>query len=263
MIGRSACRTMPSRSRTRARTRARAPARPALRPGRPLNALADQAPAQHPVQSPGHFLGQVRSAASPRPGLAQRPAQRLGQARPGQARPGRARSGQTRLGRGRLAGILRRHDRPAVPALDLTQPLDQMHAGAPRAPVHLGHPVHCVLAPGADQNLALPPHPAFPRTLPAAGVGLPHTTSIAGHPRLLRSSPVAWLTGRPDALTASAQVGEHLLVLGDVTRLGNGIHHFPPDDSGLINDEGSPRGHAPVLVKYSVKLRDTAVRPEV
>ena len=155
--------------------------------------MADQALAQHAVQSPGHFLGQVRTAASNR---------RTGRTRllarcPGGARRGRARPGGARIGQDRIAGTLRRHDRPAVPALDLTQPLDQMHAGAPRAPVHLGHPVRCVLAPRADENLALPPHPAFPRTLPAAGVGLPHTTSIAGHPRLLRSSPVAWLTAGP------------------------------------------------------------------
>ena len=192
MIGRGARRTMPSRSGTRARTRARATTGPALRPGRPLDALADQAPAQHPVQSPGHFLGQVRTAASNRrTGLTQRPARLLSQARcPGQAR---------RFGQAGLAGTLRGHDRPAVPALDLTQPLDQMHAGAPRAAIHLRHPVHCVLAPRTDENLALPPHPAFPRTLPAAGVGLPHTTSIAGHSGLLRSSRVAWLTAGPDA----------------------------------------------------------------
>ena len=91
---------------------------------------------------------------------------------------------------------LRRHDRPAVPALDLAQPLDQVHAGAPRAPVQVGRPVHRVLASRTDENLAVPPHPALPRALPAAGVGLPHTTSIAGHPRLLRSSPVA---GSPPA----------------------------------------------------------------
>jgi hypothetical protein len=244
MIGRAARRTMPPRSRTRTRSRTRAATRAALRCGRPLDALADQAPAQYPVQSPGHFLGQVRAVVSHRTG----PARLLARAHLSQAR---------------RAGTLRGHDRPAVPALDLTQPLDQMHAGAPRAPIHLGHPVHCVLAPRADENLALPPHPAFPRTLPAAGVGLPHTTSIAGHPRLLRSSPVAWLTAARRARTASAQVGEHLLVFGDVTRLGNGVHHFPPDDSGLINDEGSPRGHTLVLVKYSVKLCDIAVRPEV
>jgi hypothetical protein len=197
MVGRGARRTMPPRSRTRAGSRARAATGPALRPGRPLDALADQAladqaPAQHPVQSPGHFLGQVRTAAGDRRGgPARRPnglrARRLSQARLGEAR----------LSHARLARTLGRHDRSAVPALDLTQPLDQMHAGAPRAAVHLRHPVHCVLALRADENLALPPHPAFPRTLPAAGVGLPHTTSIAGHPRLLRSSPVAWLTAGP------------------------------------------------------------------
>ena len=202
MIGRGARRTMRPRSRTRTRTGTRARAttrtgtRPALRPGSPLDALADQAPAQHPVQSPGHFLGQVRTTASNRrTGPTRLPARCLGQARIGQARLGQARIGGARIGQTGIAGTLRRHDRPAVPALDLTQPLDQMHAGAPRAPVHLGHPVRCVLAPGADENLALAPHPALPRTLPAAGVGLPHTTSIAGHSRLLRSSPVAWLTG--------------------------------------------------------------------
>jgi hypothetical protein len=251
MIGRGPRRTMQPRSRTR--TSARPTTRPALRPGRPLDALADQAPAQHPVQRPGHFLGQVRTAAGHRrTGPAQRPTRLLAR-----------RLGQARLGEARLAGTLRRDDRPAVPALDLTQPLDQVHAGAPRAAVHLRHPVHCVLAPRADENLALPPHPPFPRTLPAAGVGLPHTTSIAGHSRLLRSSPVACSPPARRVRTASAQVGEHLRVLGDVTRLGNGVHHFPPDHSGLINDERSPRGHAPVLVKYSVKLCDIAVRPEV
>jgi hypothetical protein len=191
-IGRGARRTMQPRSRTRTRTRARATTRtgtrPALRPGSPLDTLADQAPAQHPVQSPGHFLGQVRTTASSR----RTGPTRLLARRPSGARPGGARPGQARITR-----TLRRHDRPAVAALDLTQPLDQMHAGAPRAAVHLGHPVHCVLASGADENLALPPHPSFPRTLPAAGVGLPHTTSIAGHSRLLRSSPVAWLTAGP------------------------------------------------------------------
>jgi hypothetical protein len=202
MIGRGAHRTMPPRSRTRAGTRARAATRPALRRGRPLDALADQAladqaPAQHPVQSSGHFLGQVRTAArGRRAGPAQRLTRLLGWC-PRQARPGQARLGEASISQAGLAGTLGRHDRPAVPALDLTQPLDQMHAGAPRAAVHLRHPVHCVLAPRADQNLGLPPHPALPRTLPAAGVGLPHTTSIAGHPRLLRSSPVAWLTAGP------------------------------------------------------------------
>ena len=63
MIGRGARRTMDPRSGARTRTRARATTRPALRRGCPLDALADQAPAQHPVQSPGHFLGQVRAAA--------------------------------------------------------------------------------------------------------------------------------------------------------------------------------------------------------
>lgn len=210
MIGRGARRTMRPRSRTRTRPRARTGTRtrsratprtgtrPALRPRSPLDTLADQAPAQHPVQSPGHFLGQVSTAASSRrTGPTRLLARCPGQARPGQARLGRPRPGETRLGQARIAGTLRGHDRPAVPALDLPQPLDQMHAGTPRAAVHLGHPVHAVLAPGADENLALPPHPAFPRTLPAAGVGLPHTTSIAGHPRLLRSSPVAWLTAGP------------------------------------------------------------------
>ena len=195
MIGRGARRTMPPRSRTRTRPRAtpRTGTRPALRPGSPLDALADQAPAQHPVQSAGHFLGQVGTAASNRrTGPTRLLARCLGRA-------GLSRAGLSgaRLGQARIAGTLRRHDRPAVPALDLTQPFDQMHAGTPRAAVHLGHPVHCVLAPGADENLALPPHPAFPWTLPAAGVGLPHTTSIAGHSRLLRSSPVAWLTAGP------------------------------------------------------------------
>jgi hypothetical protein len=207
MIGRGARRTMPPRSRTRAGTRARTATRPALRRGRPLDALADQAladqaPAQHPVQSPGHFLGQVRTApADGRAGPAQRLTRLLARRPlagcPGQARPRQARLGKASLSQARLAGTLGRHDRPAVPALDLTQPLDQMHAGTPRAAVHLRHPVRCVLAPRADQNLALPPHSAFPWTLPAAGVGLPHTTSIAGHPRLLRSSPVAWLTAGP------------------------------------------------------------------
>jgi hypothetical protein len=192
MIGRGARRTMKTCSRTRSRTRARATprtgTRPAVRPGRPLDGLADQAPAQHPVQSPGHFLGQISTAARNRrtglTGLLAHAclARRLGEARLRQAR---------------LAGTVGRHDRPAVPALDLAQPLDQMHARAPRAAVHLGRPVHGVLAPRADENLALPPHAAFPRTLPAAGVGLPHTTSIAGHSRLLRSSPVAWLTAGP------------------------------------------------------------------
>ena len=202
MVGRGARRTMPPRSGTRAGTRARAATRPALRRSRPLDALADQAladqaPAQHPVQSPGHFLGQVRSAAGDRrAGPAQRCTRLLARC-PRQARPGQARLGEASLSHARLAQTLGRHDRPAVPALDLTQPLDQMHAGTPRAAVHLRHPVHCVLAPRADQDLALPPHPAFPRTLPATGVGLPHTTSIAGHPRLLRSSPVAWLTAGP------------------------------------------------------------------
>jgi hypothetical protein len=202
MIGPGARWTMRPRSRTRTGTRARARAttrtgtRPALRPGSPLDALADQAPAQHPVQGPGHFLGQVRTAASNRrTGPTRLPARCPGGARLGPARLGQARIGQARIGQARIAGTLRRYDRPAVPALDLTQPLDQMHAGTPRAAVHLGHPVRCVLAPGADENLALAPHPALPRTLPAAGVGLPHTTSIAGHSRLLRSSPVAWLTG--------------------------------------------------------------------
>ena len=200
MIGRGARRTMPPRSRTRTRPRAtpRTGTRPALRPGSPLDALADQAPAQHPVQSAGHFLGQVRTAASNRrTGPTRLLARCLGRAGLSRAGLSGARLGQARFGQARIAGTLRRHDRPAVPALDLTQPFDQMHAGTPRAAVHLGHPVHCVLAPGADENLALPPHPAFPRTLPAAGVGLPHTTSIAGHSRLLRSSPVAWLTAGP------------------------------------------------------------------
>ena len=202
MIGRGARRTMPPRSRARTgsgpRATPRTGTRPALWPGSPLDALADQAPAQHPVQSAGHFLGQVRTAASNRrTGPTRLLARCLGRAGLSRARLGGARLGQARFGQARIAGTLRRHDRPAVPALDLTQPLDQMHAGTPRAAVHLGHPVHCLLAPGADENLALPPHPAFPRTLPAAGVGLPHTTSIAGHSRLLRSSPVAWLTAGP------------------------------------------------------------------
>lgn len=194
MIGRGAGRTMPprpgartspgtsTRSRTRTSIRTRTGAttrtRPALRRGRPLDALADQAPAQHPVQGPGHFLGQVRTTARNR-------------------RTGPARLLAQGLREVRGAGTLRRHDRPAVPALNLAQPLDQMHAGAPRAAVQVGHPVHRVLAAGTDENLALPPHPPFPRALPAAGVGLPYTTSIAGHPRLLRSSPVAWLTAGP------------------------------------------------------------------
>jgi hypothetical protein len=180
MIGRGTGRTMPPRSRTGTGTGtgATTSTRPVFRRGRPLDALADQAPAQHPVQGLGHFLGQVRTTARNR-------------------RTGPAWLLARRLREARLAGTLRRHDRPAVPALDLAQPLDQMHAGAPRAAVQVGHPVHRVLAAGADENLALPPHPAFPRALPVAGVGLPYTTSIAGHPRLLRSSPVAWLTAGP------------------------------------------------------------------
>ena len=212
MIGRGAGRTMPPRpgsrpartraaarrqhplpTRTSTRTGATTGTRPALRRGRPLDALADQAPAQHPVQGPGHFLGQVRTAARNR-----RTGPQARRSSPG-ASPSRGPTRPGRFGQARLAGTLRRHDRPAVPALDLTQPLDQMHAGAPRAAVQVRHPVHRVLASGTDENLALPPHPAFPRALPAAGVGLPHTTSIAGHSRLLRSSRVAWLTAGPDA----------------------------------------------------------------
>ena len=193
-------RTRPHRtgsSRTR-RTRPSPRTRTGLAPRfrRALDALADQAPAEHPVQGAGDLFGQISTAA------------RTVQAGPGararltvQARPGRAglipggRTGRV-VRQARLASTFRRHDRPAVPALDLTQPLDQVHARAPGAPVQLRGPVGRVLASGADKNLALPAYPALPRALPAAGVGLPHTTSIAGHPRLLRSSRVA---GSPPA----------------------------------------------------------------
>jgi hypothetical protein len=128
--------------------------------------LAGQALAEHPLQRLGDLLGQPRAG----PGIGQR----LSPAR-GHVVTGR------RVTR-------RRHDRPTVPALDLAQPPDQVHAGTLGTPVQLGHPLISGLAAGADQDLAVPPDPPLPRALPAARVGLPHATSIAGHPWLLRSS---------------------------------------------------------------------------
>ena len=194
MIGRGARRTMPPRSRTRAGTSTRAGATTRTGPsgrGRPLDALADQAPAQHPVQSPGHFLGQVRTAASNRrtgpPTPTRLLAQRLSQPVPPQARLGQAASPEP--SGGTIAPQSRHSTSPNLLTRCTLEHREQRSISDIQSTVSWH--------PGTDENLALPPHPAFPRALPAAGVGLPHTTSIAGHPGLLRSSRVAWLTAGP------------------------------------------------------------------
>ena len=125
-----------------------------------------------------------------------------------------------------------RHDRGAVPALDLTQPPDQVQAGTHRAPVQVGHPVIRGLAARADENLAVLPHPALPRALPAARVGLPHATSIAGHPWLLRSSPGA---GSPAGRAPGTRLSSGRRALSGTRR------HLAPGESGSPLSTGSLR----------------------
>jgi hypothetical protein len=75
----------------------------------------------------------------------------------------------------------RRHNRPAVAALHLTQPPDQVHAAALGALVEVTCPITGHLTSRADKHLAVVSDSAPPRAVPTDGVGLPRTAAIAGH----------------------------------------------------------------------------------
>src|SRR5579859_936085 len=107
----------------------------------------------------------------------------------------------------------------------------------------------CAHAPGP---------PAAHRSDSRASVQLPHTgDSLPG--------PVAWPEGAraPGVPRRSAQGGQGLLVVGDVTRLRDRGDHLPADYAAGVNDERTAHGHATVLVEHAVTLRHVTVRPEV
>ena len=150
-------------------------------------------------------------------------------------------------------------DVTAVAALDLAEPAHQVHARADRARVQLRGPVDRRLAGRADQHLAVGPDTALPGALTPVRVDLPCTTPIAGHEvcsdfcRSRRTRPVSWLV----------QLGQRLLILGDVACLRYGVHDPPPHDAIFINDERAARRYSHLLIEHAVCLRNLAVWPEV
>jgi hypothetical protein len=172
-----------------ARTRVEGPARPDAQPlAAPLaDAGSPPAAAKNPRQRPLDILGQARGLTAARlDAIRARQRASLLAARP--TRPaGPEPEPRVRGFRG-LANV------PAIPALDLAEPPDQVHATADRAPVKVSCPVEGRLTAWADEHLTIGPHPSFPGALPAVRVYLPRPAAIAGHPACPFSRPP---TGRP------------------------------------------------------------------
>src|SRR5690348_7678503 len=115
----------------------------------------DLAPAEQAVQGAADLLGQ--RGVGMVPGSA------------GSRGPGRDQRG---VGRDGLA------DQAAVEALDLAEPADQVHAGAPGAGLELSGPVPRFLAGRADQDKLVAQHAAAPGALPPLRVRLPHAAAV-------------------------------------------------------------------------------------
>src|SRR5437660_1618411 len=69
-------------------------------------------------------------------------------------------------------------DQAAVEALDLAEPADQVHAGAPGAGFEPGGPVTRFLARRADQDQLVAQHTTAPGALAPLRVCLPHAAAI-------------------------------------------------------------------------------------
>src|SRR5689334_8903173 len=82
------------------------------------------------------------------------------------------------LGPGRDQNGLRLADQAAVEALDLAEPADQVHAGAPGAGLELRGPVPRFLAGRADQDELVAQHATAPGALPPLRVRLPHAAAV-------------------------------------------------------------------------------------
>jgi len=153
-------------------------------------------------------------------------------------------------------------DQPAVQALDLVQPLDQVRAVAAPAARQVGKRGRN--AGRADEHLAFANDTAAPRTaLPGFGVCLPRAAPVTRHlvPSRYIPSPRAWLFFLVQP--ALRECRERLLVVGDVARLRDGVDHLPAHDAFFVDDERAPGRDAPVLIENAVGLGDRSVRPEV
>src|SRR3954451_7718440 len=142
-------------------------------------------------------------------------------------------------------------DQAAVEALDLAEPADQVHAGAPGAGFEPGAPVTRFLSRRADQDQLVAQHTTAPGALAPLRVCLPHAAAIT------RQSP------RPPSGRALAERGERLRVLGKVTRLRDRVDHLPPHHAVLVDDERAPRRETALGVEHTVQPGHVTVRPEV
>ncbi len=78
----------------------------------------------------------------------------------------------------------------AIPALDLAQSADQVHARAFRAAVEVSGPVRAGLAVWADQHLAVGKDAAPPGATSPFRIDLPSAAAIAGHVPPVPTLPV-------------------------------------------------------------------------
>src|SRR5580704_12860017 len=165
-----------------------------------------------------------------------------------------------------VPSVSRLPDSTTVAALDLTEAPDQVHAAAHLAPVELVGPVNSCLAVRADEHLPVAAYAPAPGTLAPVRVYLPCTAPIAGHPACPDSAaqPEAPEAGRGAGPARElAQLGEGLLIVGDLSRLRDGVNDLPPHDAVLVDDERAADSDAHLVIEDTVGLRDVAVWPEV
>src|SRR5215510_7014573 len=60
-----------------------------------------------------------------------------------------------------------------------------------------------------------------------------------------------------------AELGERLLIFGQVAGLRDGVDDLPAHDAALVDDERASRGQAKRIIEDTVRLGDLAMRPEV
>src|SRR6185437_13688300 len=59
------------------------------------------------------------------------------------------------------------------------------------------------------------------------------------------------------------ELGERLLVLGEVAGLRSCVDYLPANNTGLVDDEGASGGDTPLIIEETVRLRHATMRPEI